>query len=482
MESFTTLPQYAAAAPQVLPGAPPSIPAAGRRGRAAVPAGATEPKPDRLLRAVGLMLFAYVWRLQDAFPILSKFYLPILFAGLALVYFATSRHPWRRLSQIRLPVVTLSLVLFALMVLGIPGSLWRGASFSFTFKGFLPNLVFMGLVAASVRTTRDVEWYAKVNLYGAIFYATIVNLFFHVGYDGRLGDLVYYDANDFALIMVCTIPFGVYALKKGNRARSRVFGIIGLWLFALAVVKSGSRGGFLGFVAVILYVLLRYRAIPSRVRLFAGVGGVALLLLLASDKYWTMMSTMLHPKDDYNWSGEQGRREIWKRGVGYAMSHPILGIGVRSYPIAEGTLSEVGRQRLAEGKGFKWSVAHNSFLETAAELGIPAAIVFIAMFAVTIRALTRIRLDGPYGPWVTAREVALAQLLIGSFVGYVVAGFFVSAEYFSYLYFLFGLAAGLLKLVRLRRATTLAMLAQHGRGPGAPGRAPVWQPAASGAR
>ena len=41
-------------------------------------------------------------------------------------------------------------------------------------------------------------------------------------------------------------------------------------------------------------------------------------------------------------------------------------------------------------------------------------------------------------------------MLIGAIVGFAVAGFFVSAEYFAYLYFILGLAVGLMKLVRLR--------------------------------
>jgi O-antigen ligase len=413
------------------------------------------------MRAVSLMLFAYVWRFQDTIPILGKFQLPLLFAGSAIALFFVNRHPWRRVEQLRMRLVTLVIALLVIMVLGIPSSLWRGGSFMFTLKVFLPNLVFMGLIATSIRSTRDVEWYAKVNLYGAVYFAMIVNLFFHVGYDGRLGDLVYYDSNDFALIMLCTIPFATYMLRTGRRGSNRALALLALALLIVGIVKSGSRGGFLGFIAVMLYILLRYRAIPSRVRLFSALAGIVLIVALGSDKYWAIMGSMLHPKEDYNWSGEEGRREIWKRGVGYMMHHPLLGIGVRSYPTAEGKLSDIGQALAAQGRGFKWSVAHNSFIETGAELGVFGLGVFIAMFVVAIRTLARIKPTGMSSLWITSREMALAQMLIGSFVGFVIAGFFVSAEYFSYLYFLFGLAIGLIKLVRLRRSTVLAALANR---------------------
>jgi O-antigen ligase len=284
----------------------------------------------------------------------------------------------------------------------------------------------------------------------------VITVFFTPGPDGRLGDLVFYDANDFALIMICSIPFAVLFLQRAGGTRRRLLGLVCLGMFVAGIVKSGSRGGFLGLIAVSLYVLLRYRAIPARVRLFAAVAGVALFSIVATGKYWDLIGTILHPQEDYNWSSQEGRREVWKRGVGYMLSRPVLGVGVAAYPTAEGMLSEVGRALASQGKGFKWSVAHNSFIETGAELGVIGLGVFIAIIVVALRSLARISPAGMNAFWVTPREMALAQLLIGALFGFVVAGFFVSAEYFAYLYFLFGLTIGLQKIIRLRRRAVLA--------------------------
>jgi O-antigen ligase len=408
-----------------------------------------EPKPDKLLRAVALVLFTYVWRLQDAFPILGKLQLPALAVFAALVYFAKTRQPARRVRLIKGPTTKLVIVLMVLMTIGVPFSLWVGHSAMFVLKGMLPNALFLLLVAASVRTVRDVEWYALVNLYGALVYTTVISLFFHVGYDGRLGGLIFYDANDFALVMVCTIPFAIYFLGKGHRTSHRVAALFTMAMILTAMVKSGSRGGFIGLIGVMLYVLLRYRAIPSRVRLAVTVAGIALFFGFASDKYWTSMGTILHPQSDYNYSDNVGRVEVWKRGLGYMLHNPVVGVGVAAYPTAEGQ-SDLARSLAAQGRGFKWSVAHNSFLETGAELGFPGALVFISILVVTGYGLTRISPRGKWAPWITRREMALAQMLIGAIVGFSVAGFFVSAEYFAYLYFILGLSVGLMKLVRLR--------------------------------
>jgi O-antigen ligase len=410
----------------------------------------TEPRPDRLMRAVALMLFAYVWRIQDAFPILGKLQLPMLALAGALIFYSSTRQPIRRVSAIQNQQTTkLIIALFAIMLIGTPFSLWRGHSALFVLKSFLPNVLFFGLVASSIRSIRDVEWFAMMNLYGALIFATVVSIFFSVGGDGRLGNLIFYDANDFALVMDCTIPFAVYFLGKGHSRSRRVVATIALIMILTAIVKSGSRGGFIGLIAVALYVLLRYRAIPSRTRLLVTVAGVALFLGFASDKYWKMMGTILHPTADYNYTDSEGRLEVWKRGVGYMLHNPIVGVGVAAYPIAEGG-SDLAISQEAQGRGFKWSVAHNSFLETGAELGFPGLVVFIAMLGVTASALTRISPRGRFAPWISRREMALAQMLIAALIGFAIAGIFVSAEYFAYLYFLLALAVGLMKIVRLR--------------------------------
>lgn len=412
-----------------------------------------EPAADRLMRAVAVMLFAYVWRVQDVFPFLSKIQLPLLAAGTAVALFAADRHPWRRLRQVQSPVIGLICALVIIMCLGVPTSLVRGLSTMFIIKGYMPNVVLMALVAASVRSERDLEWYAKMNIYGGLMYATIVNLFFQVGQDGRLGNLVYYDANDFALIMACSLPFAVCFLRTPGRGKWRPLGMAAIAMFMIGIVKSGSRGGFLALVTVLMYIVLRYRALPSRIRLTATVAGVVMLVGLGSTKYWTMMSSILHPESDYNWSSESGRKEVWKRGIGYMIHNPVLGVGVRTFPTAEGRLNQEALAASSQGRGFKWSVAHNSFIETGAELGIPGLCVFIAIFVVTFRDLNRLSSQRRYHPpWLGTRIVTIAQMVTGSLVAFVVAGFFVSAEYFSYLYFLLGLCLGLQKLVRLRRA------------------------------
>lgn len=425
-------------------------PATGRHPVVAHAPPNAEKRPDRLMRAVALMLFTYVWRIQDAFPILGKLQLSLVALVAAVLMFVSVRSPARTFRSIKnQPTTKLIFVLMLIMSIGVPFSLWVAHSAEFVLKDFLPNVVFFALVATTVRSVRDVEWYAFMNLCGALVFATVVALFFRVGGDGRLSGLIYYDANDFALVTICTIPFAFYFLGKGQKRSRRIVALVALAMFLTAIVKSGSRGGFIGLIAVMLYILLFYRAIPSRTRLLITAAGLVLFVGFASDKYWTLMGTILHPTTDYNYTADEGRVEVWKRGASYMLHNPVVGVGVSAYPMAEGG-SDLAMMLQTQGKGFKWSVAHNSFLETGAELGFPGLAVFVAMLVVTARSLSRISRRGRWAPWVSTREISLAQMLIAAIIGFAVSGIFVSAEYFAYLYFLLALSVGLVKIVRLR--------------------------------
>src|SRR5674476_692008 len=99
-------------------------PPTGRRSSAVPVQASLEPKPDKLMRAVALMLFTYVWRLQDAFPILGKAQLAAIALLAALLYFAGTKQAVRRVRLIQGPTTKLVTTLVVIMMIGVPFSLW----------------------------------------------------------------------------------------------------------------------------------------------------------------------------------------------------------------------------------------------------------------------------------------------------------------------------------------------------------------------
>jgi O-antigen ligase len=207
---------------------------------------------------------------------------------------------------------------------------------------------------------------------------------------------------------------------------------------------------------VLAYIVIAFRAIPTRVRLSA-VGAIVLIMtVLGSTAYWNLMQTIMHPKDDYNMTSPVGRKAIWKRGVGYMLTHPLVGVGANTFEQAEGMLSAISQHYAEVNKGLKWSTAHNSFVLVGAELGVTGLIVFVTMLGTSFAHLARIK-AGPEGdPDVTPDDAAFAQALTAALIGFCVAGFFVSASYFSFLYALIGLVVAADSLRRRRRARRAA--------------------------
>jgi len=406
------------------------------------------PKADLLLYVLALMTLSYVWRIHSVIPVLGTLKFALLIGAAAVAVFLSDPHPVRKIRRIKTPLLSLLLALLAVTIASVPGAIYAGKSATYLGTEIVPNVVFAILLASAVRSTRDVEWLMKAHVLGAFGFALLTFLF----RDGeRLGGYAYYDANDFALMLVCTLPFLIYFMRRGVRGWFRLFALVSFGLFVFLIMKTGSRGGFLGLLAVMTYVVLRYRAIPARTRLNAVIGACALLLVAGNEAYWTNIRTLLNPKEDYNWSGNSptGRMEVWKRGIGYMVANPFLGVGVRNFPQAEGR-SEIARRRMAAGAGWKWSVAHNAFVEVGAELGVIGLGLFIAIFVSALRSLKARRPRAPNDAGADGQESAMRQTLIAALVGFVACSFFVSAQYFSVMYLLLGLVIGLVKLERLR--------------------------------
>jgi putative inorganic carbon (HCO3(-)) transporter len=220
-------------------------------------------------------------------------------------------------------------------------------------------------------------------------------------------------------------------------------------LFMLTIARTGSRGAFLGLIAVGAYVLLSFRTIRPSVRL--GVVGVcaSLLIVATSTSFWSHMETILNPTADYNWVGndDQGRMSIWKRGLQYAEDRPLNGVGVASFNIAEGTISPLARRQEYE-KGLKWSSPHNSFVQVLAEMGLPGIVLFVAMLIAGFRSASRLARASIRRGAEARRYGELARAHVAAIAGYAVAGFFLSQAYAPYLYFVLGMIIALDVTVR----------------------------------
>ena len=400
---------------------------------------------DPLLVCVAGFTLTSVGRVHQLFSVLEPFRLAVLTGLLALGFYIADALEERRLRRVFVPTTKYVALLLVWMILSVPGSLSEGMAFDMVFGNFVKTALMFVIAAAAIRGIRDVERLAAVYLASAAIYAAVIVTRFDIGdgSDWRLGHLYYYDANDFATLAVTAIPFGLYFLHVARSMALRALIAASLTVLTLAFVWSGSRGGFLALTAVGIFVVARYREIPLRWRISATALVLVVLLGTASDQDWEQMGTITS-ESDYNRTGETGRLQIWERGIGYMLGHPVLGVGPSNFQTAEGTISPLA-ERQQFGIGVRWSAAHNTFIQAGAELGLPGLFFFTMMLVTAFRA-QRQSFHNASRSTDTGRGPELTRALTASLIGFLIGSIFLSLTYSEMLYALLAMVVGLNKV------------------------------------
>jgi O-antigen ligase len=116
----------------------------------------------------------------------------------------------------------------------------------------------------------------------------------------------------------------------------------------------------------------------------------------------------------------------------YAISNPILGVGVGCFSEAEGaSLTEAGLHG-------KWSNAHNAYVQAFAELGLPGGVLFVTLIVLSLRSALKLT---AVSPTARKRPELVRPELAGSIIGLAVSAVFLSFAYFFAWFAVWGISA-----------------------------------------
>jgi O-antigen ligase len=259
---------------------------------------------------------------------------------------------------------------------------------------------------------------------------------------GRLAGAATYDANDLALIVVITLPLLIWWFFD-NKSKLRWVAILALPMLFSIMMRTSSRGGFLGMVAILGGLL--FMGMTGRVREARRIAVTGILLatlgaLALPAAYSERMSTMGEELDN---NSPTARINVWKRGIGYAFDNPLLGVGIGNFGRAEGILSDYSQSK--GGRGVKWSTAHSSYIEAWATIGLIGG----TAFALVIVCGTFALLVWKPPNWLTEPAQRMLTPMVGiSLLAFAVAGAFLSFAFTSPPYYLLGFATALLLVPR----------------------------------
>jgi O-antigen ligase len=161
--------------------------------------------------------------------------------------------------------------------------------------------------------------------------------------------------------------------------------------------------------------------IRSERRLGLGIL-VGLLVILMLFAPISPVMRLLHPQygDD---ASAQIHKELWAAGLDMVRQNPLFGIGLGNF---KPRIAELHALRDISGAE-QSAMAHNSYLEYAAELGIPACLIFLGILASTFFLLEQVRRHA-----VERKDTFLKQVALGlqaGLIGFAGSAFFFSAEY-----------------------------------------------------
>jgi probable O-glycosylation ligase (exosortase A-associated) len=244
------------------------------------------------------------------------------------------------------------------------------------------------------------------------------------GYMGPTSGVVgsmFADENEFAMAINMMIPFclfGLFWLKGFGRTVSGIMLII----FVMAVVASFSRGGLVGLIAVVLFVI----SISRRKVLTLGIAILmaAVMLVFAPSSYWQKAGTTTEVH-----AGTANERVMyWLAGFRMFAANPVIGVGadngkVQMLKFYQGRVDP----NTTYGRTF-----HGTWPQVLAELGLAGGVPYFLMMMFAFRYLWRVRKESLDGT--DPVSLYLSSSLIGSLIAYVGCATFLSTAYYPYLW------------------------------------------------
>jgi O-antigen ligase len=336
------------------------------------------------------------------------------------------------------------LILFLAWV-GISAS-WAedpGAAISATTR-YLPNAMLFLIVFAGVRTREQLLWVVGSLVVGATLSAVYGMVAGAPADDPER--VAIGNANETAAALVAGGTLAA-ALAIGLRGKPvlRLATTIAVPLCVFAVFLTLSRGGLVALAASLIAAIV----VAGRRR--GAVLALAACAVLAAVIYFGAFASVEARDRILEVEGGTGRTDIWTVGWRMVEDQPLRGVGAGNFPTSSiHYLLEPGALLRDDFIVDDPKVAHNTYLNVLAELGVVGLALFLAVIGFSL--------------WCAARAVGcaaragdrqldvLARGLVVVLVGLLAADFFGSRQYSKQLWLLMSLCPVLLEISRAELA------------------------------
>ena len=227
------------------------------------------------------------------------------------------------------------------------------------------------------------------------------------------------DANYESLTLVTGIPLAIWMVRYETGPWWKRIGVACLGLMAGGVLLTESRAGLIAIVVMGLAAVIvsRRKLLTLGLLIIVIAGGV----VLAPAGLGTRFRSIKVEGTASN--GDEGSArihvELLKAGLAMIKSYPLTGVGLERF---KATAPDFNPELLQVSGGARF-IAHDTYVQIAAEAGLPVLILFWVLLAAAILNCRAVRksANAPLARMATAMQIGL--------VGYGVAAASVTAEY-----------------------------------------------------
>ena len=337
-------------------------------------------------------------------------------------------------------VVPLFLVIFAMFVAWSAAGYGSSYEPATTWDATITLLKVLLIAFVIVNVTRDAWRIHMFMIFFLVCFAaypargTLVN-YFIIGYTwfGRaLWNFIYGNSNDLAALTFFPLALAIAVALTEKPGWIRKAALTGCGVLPLMILLTQSRGALIALVATALIFFTTYsRGKRMRALLGAAAIGVVILPFVPSSAWQRfagmkqLTSTATIGAADAEGSAE-ARYAIWRVARTIVAENPVSGIGLGAYARAHATYApRVGVPLAALG----FRDTHSTYLNVAAETGLPGLFLFLATIASVAFPADRVRRLAKGTP----RAVQLLALELG-LLAFLLAGVFGSFGKLSFLY------------------------------------------------
>jgi O-antigen ligase len=283
------------------------------------------------------------------------------------------------------PLSKATFIFFGLALVSIIQSFDIISSYNYAYSQLFPLIVFFSTMLAFFEKEEDLRLliYLYLIIIAYLAWLPIFNHFAGIGHE-RIGAGIIHSTGEtsgvaghvaLANVMTQSLPFAYFFLLKEKSYLKKAIASVLIGIYFLAVISSGSRGGFLGLIICI--VLVAYKADRKFLTLAIILPLFLTGMTIVSREYLEWMKTIL----DFGSSdlSASSRFDGLRHGVEMALRRPILGVGIGCYA-------------LARSAWMHWGIwAHNLYGELIGELGILGLVSWGWLIYLCFREIKRIK-------------------------------------------------------------------------------------------